>query len=301
MTRLNIAVTSGESAVVHNEPSRFSPTKMLYVLGAAIALIGIIIFVGQIWDQLGSFGHIAVTLGMGLILAIMGAVLLRQKPADKIGAVFHSLGGLLIPGGAVVLLNEMNLVTAWPLALTFGVIFLFYLMLCMVQKSAVLTFFAIANGTVFIYLIVQAILGGAFYQHGDVYAYLTMAIGVSYLLLAHAFRSGWNQPVVSALSFFGSVGFFGAAFTRVFDSTPWQMFYFLLVIGGLFLSAHLRSRSLLIVSTMFLIAHVSYITGEYFADSIGWPVALILLGFIFIGLGYVSITINKKYIKSVVA
>jgi hypothetical protein len=51
------------------------------------------------------------------------------------------------------------------------------------------------------------------------------------------------------------------------------------------------------MSTGFLIAHVTFITGEYFADSMGWPISLVILGLVFIGLGYASITINKKFIK----
>lgn len=31
--------------------------------------------------------------------------------------------------------------------------------------------------------------------------------------------------------------------------------------------------------------------------SIGWPASLILLGFIIIGIGYFSISLNRKYLK----
>jgi uncharacterized integral membrane protein len=54
----------------------------------------------------------------------------------------------------------------------------------------------------------------------------------------------------------------------------------------------------LALSTIFLLAHVSFITSEYFADSLGWPITLVILGFVFIGLAYFSVTINKKYIKN---
>ena len=125
-----------------------------------------------------------------------------------------------------------------------------------------------------------------------------MVIGASYLLLAHAFRNGWNKNLTEVLYFFGITGFLGAAFSQVFDSVPWQMLYFIIVIGGLALSVYMRSRSILIISTFFLIVHVSYITGKYFADSLGWPISLVILGFVFIVLGYVSVNINKKYIAN---
>lgn len=276
--------------------SHFSVTKMLYVLGAAIVIIGIVIFVAQIWNDMGSLGRIVVTLGLGLLIAAIGSMLLKQKPEDKLGAIFHFIGGMLIPGSAVATLNELNVdfVSLWPVAITFGVIFAFYLLLNAIHRHPVLTFFAIANGTAFIYLLVETMVERPYY---DLYAYLTMVIGASYLFLAHAFRDGWNKKLLGALYFFGSGGFLGAAFSQVFDSTPWQLFYFLIVLGGLFLSVYMKSRSILVMSTLFLIAHVSYITDEYFADSLGWPISLVILGFVFIGLGYASVTVNKKYIK----
>ncbi|RMD59818.1 DUF2157 domain-containing protein, partial [Candidatus Parcubacteria bacterium] len=254
----------------------------------------------QIWDDIGSFGRIAVTLGFGLSAAAIGSMLMKQKPEDNIGAVFHVIGGTLIPGGFMVTLHEFNLNGDWTIAMTFAGIFALYLSLSAIHKHAILTFFAIANGTVTAYLILNAIIGGPFERWFDVkeiYQYLTMAIGASYLFLAHAFRVGRNKHLIGVLHFFGSAGFLGAAFSQVFDSPLWQLLYFLIVLGGLFLAVYMKSRSILVVSTLFLIAHVSYITGEYFADSLGWPISLVILGFVFIGLGYASITINKKYIK----
>lgn len=280
----------------HSTP--FSVTKMLYVLGAAIVVIGIVIFVSQIWDDIGSFGRIVVTLGLGVLLTAIGSMLLKSKPDENIGVVFHFIGGMLIPGGALVTLSELNvdLVSLWPTTLTFGVVFAFYLLLNSVHKNAVLTFFAIANGTAFVYLFVEAIVDGPAYLHDDLHAYLTMVIGASYLLLAQSFRDGWNKKLIGILCFFGITGFLGAAFSQVFDSVLWQMLYFILAIGGLALSVHMKRRNILVISTLFFIAHVAYITAEYFANSLGWPISLVVLGFVFIGLGYVSININKKYI-----
>ncbi len=281
--------------------SQFSITKIFYVLGAAIVIIGISIFVGQIWEDIGSFARIFVTLGLGLLVAGIGSLLLTQKPQESIGGIFHFIGGILIPGGALVTLSELNSEGEWAVAITFGIICAFYVALNTIHKNAVLTFFAITNASTTAYLVLNAILGGPFdgwFGVRVIYQYLTMAIGISYLLLAYAFRDGWNSKLIGILNFFGITGLLGAAFSQVFDSVLWQMFYFLLVIGGLFLAGYIKSRSVLVMSTVFLLGHVSYITGEYFADSLGWPIVLVVLGFVFIGLGYVSITINKKFIRN---
>lgn len=276
--------------------SHFSITGMLYVFGASVAIIGLIIFIAQIWDDLGSSAHILITLGLGLIITASGSLLLKQKPNDSIGPIFHFIGGMLIPSGALVTLDELStgINSIWPVAITFGIIFAFYLVLNSVHKNAVLTFFAIANGTAFVYLLVGAIED---FHNEDLYMYLTMIIGASYLLLAQSFRDGWNKRLLGALYFFGSLGILGAGFVEVIDSGIWELLYFIVVFGGLYLSVFMKSRIILVMSTIFLIVHVSYITEEYFANSLGWPITLILLGFVIIGLGYGSVHINKTYLK----
>ena len=278
------------------ETSRFSVTGMLYVFGAAVAIIGLVIFIAQIWEDLGSSAQILLTLGLGLLITALGSILLKQKPTDNIGPIFHFIGGALIPSGALVTLDVLStgINSIWPVAITFGIIFAFYLMLNAVHKHAVLSFFAIVNGTAFLYLLVGAIED---FRNDDLYRYLTMLIGASYLLLAHSFRDGWNKRLLGALYFFGSLGILGGGFVKVLDSSIWELFYFLIVFAGLYLSIYLKSRIILVLSTIFLIVHVSYITEEYFANSLGWPITLILLGFIIIGLGYGSVHINKTYLK----
>ncbi len=279
----------------------FSVTKMLYVVGAAIIVVGIVIFVSQIWDDIGPFGRVSVTLGLGLLITALGSMLRKERPQETIGHVFHAIGGALVPGGALVTLSELSTGDnhPWVIALTFIVIFTFYLALNAIHKSPVLSLFAIANGTASIYLVTNAILADTrSSDYWDIFAYLTMAIGASYLSLGHAFRDGWNRGLTGILYFFGSVGLLGAAFSRVFDSTGWQILYFAIVFACLYLATLLKSKTVLIISTLFLVAHVSYITSEYFADSLGWPISLVILGFVFIGLGYASLAINRKYIAS---
>jgi uncharacterized membrane protein len=169
--------TSAQSA---NEKPRFSLTKILYILGGSITLLGILFFVAQIWDDIGAFGRITVTLIFGLIMALIGSMFLKTRPESHLGQVFHTIGGLLIPGGALVTLEELStgVDQIWPVTAIFGVIFLFYLLLNLYHKSVILTVFAVANGTAFIYLLVEAIIDGPFYLHDNVYEYLTMVVGL---------------------------------------------------------------------------------------------------------------------------
>jgi hypothetical protein len=297
---LNLGTVAPQTVGGENH-SFFSATRILYFLGAAIVIVGILVFVSQIWSDIGSFGRITISLGLGLLMAALGSLLLTSKPEEHIGSIFHVIGGVLIPSGAMVTLSEMNIPgdDIWLITIAFGSIFAFYLLLNAVHKNAVLTFFAIANGTVFAYALTAATTQDLYYTVlDDIFAYLTMVLGLSYLLLAHGFKDSWNKKLISALCLFGSAGFLGAAFSRVFDSGLWELLFFVLVSGGLALSVYMKSRIILIISTLFLIAHVIYITDEYFANSLGWPLSLVLLGFVFIGLGYFTVNLNKKYISA---
>ncbi len=302
MRRFHLESTQQVSAITEEakDQTHFPVNKMLYVLGGVIVVVGICIFVSQIWDNMGSFAHIIVTLGLGLVMTGSGLVLLQKKSEDIIGMVFICMGGALIPGGALVTLSEFGSGQnpEWLLAITFATVTAFYIILNTVYKNAFLTLFSIANGTAFVYLLTQAILGDNVYYstRDDMYAYVTMVLGVSYLLLAYAFREGWNKILIGTLYFFGITGFLGATYSRVFDSGFWQILYFFIIGACLFLSVYLRKSIILVMSTLFLIAHVTYITSKYFADSLGWPIVLILLGFVFIGLGFATVAINKKYI-----
>lgn len=274
----------------------FSINKVLYIIGAIVVIIGIVIFVGQIWEDIGSAGRILVTLGLGLLITGLGSLLLRRKPDDAIGSVFHLIGGVLIPSGALVTLYELSndVYNPWALVYAWIGISIFYVLLMLAHRKPLLTFFTIVHATTLCYLVFNAMK----IDDGATYAYLTMLIATAFLLLPLKFRSTWNEPLNKFMYFFGSAGFLSAAFSRAVDSQVWEIIFFAIVIAGLFLAAQLKSRSVLAMSALFLVIHTSYITDQYFADSLGWPISLVILGFLFIGLGYITLNINRRYIKA---
>ena len=272
--------------------------RLLYVVGAIFITLGVLYLISQIWEDLGSAGRILITLGVGFVFAGTGSFFMLRDPARGLGTVFHAIGGCIIPGGAMVTLDEMGVDfdTSWPITLTIGMIFVFYAALTFVHRQGILTLWTIVNGTALAYLLMDSLLPAA---SGEQYDYLTMTIGISYLLLAYLFRNDWNERLTPLLYFFGAIGFYGAALTQVPDRVFMEILFPFLAFGGLALSvALLHSRLVLVISNLAIIGYIIYFTAEYFADSIGWPVALILLGFIIIGIGYFSINLNRKYLKT---
>ena len=282
-----------------NSPgSSLTITRLLYVVGGIFITLGVLYFISQIWDDLSTFNRIFITLGLGVVFAGVGSRFLMSDPERDLGNVFHTVGGFLIPGGAMVTLNELTtgIDEIWPVTGTVGVVFAFYVLLTIYHRRVVLNFFAFANGTAFVYLLMESMIPTA---DGDLYAYLTMMIAVSYLLYAYLYRGGWNDRLIPLLLFFGAFGFYLAAFSQISSSIFMEFTYPFLAFGGLVVSVlYLKSRIVLLLSTFAVTGYIVYFTAEYFADSIGWPISLILLGFLIIGLGYSSIQLNKKYLKS---
>ena len=76
---LNSTNITDRERLVENKPtpqaSSFSVTKMLYALGGAIVVIGIVIFFYQIWDGINSPMRVFITLGLGFIITALGSLL----------------------------------------------------------------------------------------------------------------------------------------------------------------------------------------------------------------------------------
>ena len=52
------------------------------------------------------------------------------------------------------------------------------------------------------------------------------------------------------------------------------------------------------MSSMYLMAYILKITAEYFTDSLGWPLALVLTGLALIAIGYLHFNLKSKYLSS---
>lgn len=283
-----------------NTKDGFQITKVLYILGGIVVVVGIILLISQVWGQLGSFGRVGITFGVGVCFNILSLFLLKDGANKSMGAVYSCIGGLLIPIGLFVLINEFQAGGVLRMA-SFVAVAVSYAVLSRVYKYFTLSLFAVVHATVAIYLLlyhVNEVVLGEVYGLNTSYNYLTILVGISYLLLSLVFAKDWNSKLVPLLNFFGVTAFLGGAFSLVFNSPMWQLTFVAMLIASFILSVHMKSKAILIVSNAFVVFFISYISSEYFASSVlGWPLTLVILGSLFIGLGYGSVLINKKYIK----
>jgi hypothetical protein len=52
-----------------------------------------------------------------------------------------------------------------------------------------------------------------------------------------------------------------------------------------------------VVATLAILAYIGWHTNKYFADSVGWPLALIGFGIVMIGLSSLAMRIDRRYIR----
>lgn len=283
----------------------FNLAGVLYYVGGGIAFIGIGIFVGENWEHLSSALRILLTLGSGLALFTAASLLDSTKLADRIPEAFHFLGGLLIPGGIFVTLYELGFRGSdFGQGFIFLALALCYGLAARVYRHNLLLAFALLYGIFAYFLLTEAMARGfVSFDRGDYLAYRFVGIGASLMVLGYAFRGLFAKVLTAWLYGFGALAVLAGAFAlqgfKPNQSIFWEIVYPGLVFGAMFLAIHLRSRTVLLLGAVFLVANIFKLTSEYFQDSLGWPLMLVLAGFLLIGVGYLTFYINSKYLRGI--
>ncbi|MDB5225026.1 MAG: hypothetical protein JWO43_648 [Candidatus Adlerbacteria bacterium] len=280
--------------------------EVIYYIGGAIVCVGIGIFVYQNWNTLAFPTKMMATLGAAIAAYIVG-VLFGSKPSlEGPSNAFYLISAIVMPIGLFVVFDNahMNIGSSGVQAVISAILFVMYTASYTIFRKPVFMLFSIIFGTWLFnsstsYLLDQnaAIDPQKFTQ------YRALASGAAYILLGMSFAKGKLAPLSGALYGFGSLGFLGAALAlggwQPRQDMLWELMYPVFVFGILYLSVYMKSKSFLTFGTIFLMVYIFKITAEYFTEGLGWPLSLVIAGLLMIGVGYTSVTLNKKYIKTV--
>jgi hypothetical protein len=283
-------------------PSSFDMADIMYYLGGGIVAIGIGIFLSQNWDVLNTFTRILSTLGSGVLAYNIGVVLSKQATRQTVGQAFHLIAAIVLPIGLFVTLDEMNVdisgfgVMSMIYIALFGLYFISYTLFV----KNLFAFVSIVFGTGLFWSLTSWLVSGtAVFSEGDFASYQFLIIGLVYLLLGYSFVKKTTSSLTKYLYPFGLTFFFGATLAlggyAPDQNYFWELIFPGLALGSVFASLPLRSRAFLIIGSIALVGYIFKITGEYFADSFGWPFALILAGFAMIAVGSLFVRLNRKY------
>lgn len=297
-----LAFQKGEGKI--SQPMRkLSIINILYALGGLIVVIGIFLFFEQRWETLSSTARILVTLGSGTAAYLAGIFLKRVEGFSGVATSFFLIFALLSPFGIYITLDTMNYQS--PILnyenVIFSIMFVWVLASFLLLKMNIFRTFTVLYGSILFFSATGALLErNPAIEIDTAFEYRFLLLGISYGLIAYAWKS--IVPLLSSWMYaLGTIMFLGAALSlggyAPSANQAWEIAYIGLNFGILFLSVSLKSRAMLVLGSLFLMGYILKITAEYFSDSLGWPISLVLSGFALIGIGYVTYMMNQRYLR----
>ncbi|MBN8532352.1 MAG: DUF2157 domain-containing protein [Alphaproteobacteria bacterium] len=311
-------------------------------LGAAFVMAGVGVYTANFWDEMGAFGRVAVTLGVGFLLNVIAIVCIRdgrysraEMPLIFFSAIMQTSGWFvliheLFPHGdnpqkavaavaAVMAAMQVGLYSSFKRTdLAFTTIFFAFAFLQAVldllgvheRYVAFLLGGALIVAGSWLARTPHAVLAIAAYAFGALWfnlglfeiirrvtneGWAGLLAGMSVMSFGWAMTQGGDRRLTGLAYFFGSILFFAGLFDLV-EGTAFELLYFGAAIGMVYVCTVLRSKAILFTSICALLGYIGYFTAQHFANSLGWPLALVLMGLGFFGVGMMAVKVKKKYL-----
>jgi hypothetical protein len=122
----------------------------------------------------------------------------------------------------------------------------------------------------------------------------SLLIGVCVMLTAYGLQKSGRYSRLTGLGYFaGSI----IAYSSLFDlvhHTRLELLYLAVTASMLYACVVLQSRALLFTTVIAMLGYIGYYTAQHFANSLGWPIALILMGVAFMGVGTIAMKVKRQ-------
>ena len=264
--------------------------RLFASLGGTFIFAGLCVFIGMNWEEMNAAARIIVTLGSGLATFGMGLAALARSRYEKAATPLFLIAVVLQPTGILVALDELSsggnwhyagLLMAAIMACQQGVTFV-------VKRRTTLLFTTLLFSVTFLSVLFDLL---------DIDPQITaVTLGLSLILVNIAVDKTRHTTITPFWYLTGSAGFLYGVFDMLED-TPMEILFLAIACGIVYLSVYVRSRTLLVCGTVSILAYIGYFTGQHFLESWGWPLALILLGFVLIVLSAAAVRINQKFMR----
>jgi hypothetical protein len=263
--------------------------RLLAYIGGIFVFAGIAVYIAMFWADMNSASRIIITLGTGLVALVLAILLEDHDKFSRAATPLFLVAAWLQPTGIMVAFDELGAggdPQHAALATTTVMLLQQILVMRRFQRS-VLLFIALIFGTL------------TFLNAFDLMSVDRdvnfMIVGLSLLLVSYGIDKTGYSDITPFWYFIGGAALLWAAF-ELLKHTPVHVLYLGLAAFIIYVSTLVKSRTLLFVSTLAMIGYLGYFTAEYFVDSTGWPVALIFMGLVLIGLSNMALRINRRYI-----
>ncbi|NQX89744.1 MAG: DUF2157 domain-containing protein [Halioglobus sp.] len=281
------AVVDTSRRQLSDHRSRFL-SGILGLLGGVFVFSGISIFIALNWDVMNTAARIISTLGSGLAVFIIALVAAEDERYVKARVPLYLIASALQPTGILVAIDEFSSGGDWHHAvLITAALMTFQQATAFWQKRDSVLLFT----SIFFLIWFSAVLLDLF---GADEGFIALFLGSCILAMCIAIERTPYRGVTSFWYFMGGFAFFGGLFTLI-QHTVIELLFISAACGGVILSTYIRSRILLFVSTVALLGYISYFTSEHFVDSFGWPIVLMFLGLVLIGLSSAALRVSRRY------
>jgi hypothetical protein len=290
LSAIDIAAALGEAGTPREHRWRRLLVGALGVLGGLFVFAGVGAFVALQWDHMNSAARVVATFGPGLTAFVLAVLSSREARFEKARTPLFLMAAALEPTGMLVAFDEFGtggdwrwagLITSCAVAIQFGAAF------GAVRRSTPL-FVSLAFATAFWWT--------AFDLLEIDHTVTAIALGATMLSTAAGIDRTRHAEITPLWYLGGGTAFFYGLFDAV-DRTPFELIFLGVAAGFVYVSAVLHSRTLLVVSSLAILAYTGWFTGQHFVDSIGWPVALVAFGAFMMGLSALVFRIDRDYVR----
>jgi len=266
-------------------------SKLFSYLGAVFILAGIGAFVAVNWGSMNSAARVIITLGSGFCAFTLGVIFARDEARRNFIPPLMLFAAFLETGGLFVLIDEyFGSGNNWRLAclVVFSSIGIQQFFTYLSLRMPVLLF-----NTLWAWMIFTSV---AFDMLGIDTEWNATLIGLMLLLIGYGLQGVSEHFVIRPCYFFGSLLFLSGIFWVLID-TPLEILYIGICGFMMFVSVVVQSVTILVVSVISMLSFISYFTARHFADSVGWPITLIVIGVLFFAVGLAAVKLKKRYIS----
>ncbi len=261
--------------------------RILAYLGAIFMLAGAVTAVNMFWDDLGSAGRVIASLGTGIVALVLAVATLKDSRFDAASTPLFLVAALFQTSGLFVFLEEYFAGgdSALGALAVFGVMMIQSLLLFAAIRKTSMVFLSLFFGFAFL---ASAL---AWLDVDDGFA--ALVIGISGLLVSWQINTTAHRSITPLAFFiFAALVAFGA-FDLVEGTFPLDFCLVGVAAALIYAGVVARSRSLLVAGVLAMLAFLGYFTNEYFADMLSWPVALILMGLLMLGLSSFAVKLGR--------
>jgi predicted membrane protein DUF2157 len=263
---------------------------VLGFLGGTFVFAGIGVFIALQWAEMNSAARVVVTLGSGSAAYLLAILANREPRYEKVFTPMLLIAAVLQPAGMLVAFDEFGSGGDWRVA-------------CLITAGVMAAQFAGTFGSLrrsaplFLAVVFATLFFGTALDLVDADRHVTaLVLGASLLLAAIGADRTAHREITPAWYLFGAALFLFGFFDVVEDG-PVEILFLAAAAAFVYLSIALHSRTLLFVGTIAILAYTARFTQRHFADSVGWPLALIAFGFFMIGLSAFAFRIDRDYVR----